>query len=234
MPEGFLTLGGRTKFVIGTLVATILIDVFAMWVDVREIQLMNRLLDGDLPSTADLNASDDRQALAGSLLFVSFVVTIVAFVMWFSRAYKNLPALGATDLRFTKGWAIGSWFVPILNLWRPKQIANDIWRASDPGAPPDQRNTWRGKPVAQLLLAWWIVWVVSLYAWNASTRLAFSGDDAGGVRNGDYADLVSLGLDIVAALLAIAVVRRMTNRQSERSRVVAAAAPLGIEPTAAS
>ena len=86
MPEGFLTLGGRTKFVIGTLVATILIDVFAMWVDVREIQLMNRLLDGDLPSTADLNASDDRQALAGSLLFVSFVVTIVAFVMWFSRA----------------------------------------------------------------------------------------------------------------------------------------------------
>jgi len=45
---------------------------------------------------------------------------------------------------------------------------------------------------------------------------------------------VSLGLDIVAALFAIAVVRRMTDRQSERSRVVAAAAPLGIEPTVAS
>jgi hypothetical protein len=234
VPEGFLTLGGRTKFVIGALVATILIDVFAMSVDVREIQLMNRLLDGDLPSSADLDANDDRQALAGTLLFVSFVVTIVAFVMWFSRAYKNLPALGATDLRFTKGWAIGAWFVPILNLWRPKQIANDIWRASDPAAPADQRNTWREKPAAELLLAWWIVWVVSLYAWNASTRLAFAGDDAGGVRDGDYADIVSLGLDLVAALLAIAVVRRMTDRQSARARVVAAAAPLGVEPTAAS
>ena len=234
MTEGYLSLGGRTKFVIGALVATILVDVFAMWVDLREIQLMNRLLDGDLPSTADLDANDDRQALAGTLLFVSFVVTIVAFVRWFSRAYKNLPALGATDLRFTKGWAIGAWFVPFLNLWRPKQIANDIWRASDPAATPDQRNTWRDKPVSELLLVWWIVWVVSLYAWNASTRLAFSGDDAGGVRNGDYADLVSLGLDIVAALLAIAVVRRMTDRQSARARVVAAAEPLAREPAAAS
>ena len=30
------------------------------------------------------------------------------------------------------GWAIGPWFVPILNLFRPWQIAVETWEGSDP------------------------------------------------------------------------------------------------------
>jgi Domain of unknown function (DUF4328) len=138
--EHFQSIEGRAKLVVAALVATIACDVLAMWVDVREIQLMNRIVDGDFPELSELDASDDRQALAGSLVLLTFVGTIVVYLVWFSRAYKNLTSLGATDLRYGSGWAIGAWFVPILNLWRPKQIANDIWRASDPAAPPDQEQ----------------------------------------------------------------------------------------------
>jgi hypothetical protein len=35
-------------------------------------------------------------------------------------------------MRWSAGWAIGAWFVPVLSLVRPKAILNDIWRASDP------------------------------------------------------------------------------------------------------
>jgi hypothetical protein len=221
--ERFKPLSTRSKLVIGALAASILCDLFAAWVDVREIRLMNRVLGGDPPALSELTASDDRQALAGGLALVTFIVTIVLFLMWFARAYKNLVALGATDLRFTHGWAVGAWFVPILNLWRPKQIANDIWRASDPALQPTAGASWRERPVSGLLTLWWLAWVVSVYGWNLSTRLYFSGDGADDLRDADYADLVALSLDITAAALAIAVVRKLTERQSAR-------APAGVAP----
>ncbi|MBM3996772.1 MAG: DUF4328 domain-containing protein [Planctomycetes bacterium] len=31
-------------------------------------------------------------------------------------------------LTYTSGWAVRCWFVPILNFYRPVQIAQEIWR----------------------------------------------------------------------------------------------------------
>jgi hypothetical protein len=61
----------------------------------------------------------------------------------FRRAYRNLPALGAESPRFSSGWAVGAWFVPFLNLVRPKQIMDDIWRASDPALPAHPGAAWK-------------------------------------------------------------------------------------------
>ena len=61
--------------------------------------------------------------------------------MWMFRAYNNVDAVAPGARRYDGGWAIGSWFVPILNLFRPKQIINDIWRAAtgSPTRPPCSR-----------------------------------------------------------------------------------------------
>ena len=153
--------------------------------------------------------------------------------MWFSRAYKNLPALGASDLRYKTGWAIGGWFVPILWLWRPKQIANDIWRASDPESPLEQGEAWRTKLVPTLLTAWWVAWIAAADLGNVVLRLSIGGDTAEDFRMADYADLVRLVLDIVAASLAIVVVLRITRRQADRAHALAAV-PRTAEPFAGS
>ena len=55
-----------------------------------------------------------------------------------SRLLEPAEARGR-HLRYGTGWAIGAWFIPIFNLFRPKQIANDIDRASAPDAGHDQR-----------------------------------------------------------------------------------------------
>ena len=52
----------------------------------------------------------------------------MVFIRWLSRAYKNLDVAAPGFRRYGHGWAIGSWFVPFLNLWRPKEIINDIHR----------------------------------------------------------------------------------------------------------
>ena len=88
-----------------------------------------------------------------SLLVGYLVIGPLTFIPWFHRAYSNLPRLGFRELRYAPGWAIGSWFVPILNLWRPKQIANDIYRGSDPAQAPGS-NFWK-EPITPLLGWWW-------------------------------------------------------------------------------
>jgi hypothetical protein len=60
------------------------------------------------------------------------------YLVWFHRAYTNLPQLGVPD--------------PFV----PKRIHDDIWRASDPELPwPAARGRWASAPVPVLHLVWW-------------------------------------------------------------------------------
>jgi hypothetical protein len=150
----------------------------------------------------------------------------VFFITWFRRAYRNLPVLGAAGLRYRSGWTIGCWFIPIAGLIIPKQIANDIWRASDPSAPPEQGVSWRTRAVPPLLTFWWILWIASIYVGNQELRTAFSEDTPENLQNGDYIDIASAVLDIGAAALAIAVVVALTRRQQARASALATIAPV--------
>ena len=89
-----------------------------------------RQLAGDGASTGDL------YLWVGLVQAAWFLVTAGLWLAWFRRAYLNLPALGARRLRFRPWWAVGSWLLPVFSLFRPKQVLNDIWRASDPDLPP--------------------------------------------------------------------------------------------------
>jgi hypothetical protein len=46
--------------------------------------------------------------------------------MWFSRAYYNLHQK-VNYLSYSDGWAIGCWFVPILNLYRPYKMMKELF-----------------------------------------------------------------------------------------------------------
>lgn len=63
--------------------------------------------------------------LVGLALFVAIAVSVP---MWVHRAWANLYAIGVDHLRFSPGWAAGSFFVPIVGIWVPframRQLAN--------------------------------------------------------------------------------------------------------------
>ncbi len=96
----------------------------------------------------------------------------------------------------------------ILGLWRPKQVINDIWRAS---AGRDARLGER-EPGA-LLLVWWIGFLLSgLLTRFAAASRSDPEPTLDELRDGTIAFLASDGVDLVAAILAILVVRATTRR----------------------
>ena len=214
------------------LIVVIVTDVVAIGSDWLEIRLMNGVLDGDDVSFSSLDSDDLRQLVVTGVAFVAFVAAAVFFLRWFRRAYANLGPLGSTP-RFAKGWAIGGWFVPILWYWRPKQLANDIWNGSDPSVRSLHITRTGG---AALLNGWWAAWIVAGFVYARSTAAYFAaptaGDaglsalledtgPAGDLRRSAILDVVASGVDIVAAVLAILVVRAVTARQVARAHMLA-------------
>ena len=84
------------------------------------------------------------------LLVAVSLATSVAFLMWIHRAYRNLPALRGTPLKCSPRWAVGYYFIPILNFFRPYQVMKEIWRESDPRGYPCSAKHWR-RPKRRLL-----------------------------------------------------------------------------------
>lgn len=224
MNRTFTPLDTLSKVVAVMLVAVMVTDLLSIWALVHEIQLYDRFLGGEPPRPAELRESENRMALTSDAATVAFVAAVLAFLAWFVLAYRNLPALGATGLRYGWGWALGGWFVPILNFWRPKQIANDLWRASDPDLRADMGEGWRGRPVPGILRAWWILGLASLFAIYYGDNLYLSNADTVLLRDADYVYIAGNLTEIAAAVLSIVIVMRITGRQEGRQLLVAQAA----------
>ena len=127
------------------LVTMIVADVLAVLSGVREYVLLERL-ETDLVTAEELEASDRRQQVVALAQFAVFIFAAIFFIRWLHRAYANIVPLAAQYPRYSTGTAIWSWFVPILNLWRPKQVINDVWRRATRrrlpirGIPGSERN----------------------------------------------------------------------------------------------
>ena len=217
MPESYAPLDGRRQAVLVVFVAIALISIAATVSDLLEIDLMNRVVDGGSSSDADATANDSRQSIVGVIQFASLIAGAIVFIRWLTAANRNADVVAPGTRRYGHGWAIGSWFVPILSLWRPKQIVNDVWRAGG-------RDAADAEPGA-LLALWWAAVIISNWLANVSARTVFGEQTAEEIRNGDVALAISDGIDIVGAILAILVVRAVSDRLDDRARTLPQPAP---------
>ena len=107
--------------------ATMALNIISAFSNYSQIVLLESLQNGDIISPDVISSNDHRQKAIAIFMLLLIIGTIITFIMWFFRAYKNLHILKIKLLQHSPGWAIGAWFVPFLNLVRPFQIMNEIW-----------------------------------------------------------------------------------------------------------
>jgi hypothetical protein len=136
-------------------VASALLAVYTL----AEVRVLQRAVAGAAVTDAEVASAVFRDGVVSLGGLVLWVATAAVLLVWFHRGYGNLRSIGTTAPRFGIGWAVGGWFVPFLNLVRPKQIADELWRASRPvGASPDGPGPTRMLTVH----LWWTLWLASL------------------------------------------------------------------------
>ncbi|MFE7774139.1 DUF4328 domain-containing protein [Streptomyces sp. NPDC057445] len=202
------SLAGLSYAVLALLGAVVVADLAG----IAAAAYMRRVWAADVSARTrdELDRADLLMAVSGGLYGLALIGAGVLFIIWFHRARINAGVLAPDLQRRGPGWAIGGWFIPIGNLWIPRGIAGDVWNASRPvtGA------RWTSHA---LLNAWWAMWLLSL----AVDRVAGKGYDAAqapeAIRDGLRVLIVSDAIDLMAALLAIVVVRRVTAMQRARA-----------------
>jgi hypothetical protein len=180
--------------------------------DFLEWRLMDRIIAGDEVTDAEATANDNRQGTIGLVQLALVVAGAVVFIRWMHAAYRNIDVVAPAERRYSSGWAIGSWFVPIMNLFRPKQMINDIWRAGGRDASDTQPGF--------LLLGWWLLWLLSSFIVNIAARGYMNADTAEEIRTGTILYVVSDAMSVVGAILAILVVRKGTDRLDAKAAAV--------------
>jgi hypothetical protein len=181
--------------VVGLLCVLVALLVVLVAADGRSAYLLYTAAQGHgFPAT--LRSDDDLVNHVLPIAQLMYLACGIAFIVWFHRCYGNVPA---SDRRYSRGWAVWGWFVPIVVLWRPKQIANDMLRSRV------------GRFVSpRFVTVWWALFLVTLLA---QPGLLFQGESVAEVRNRLAAFTVVRALELAAALAAIAVVRRITAGQ---------------------
>lgn len=211
------------------LIACVVVGVPMLAVEALHLSVLGDVSDESFATSEKLEDSDLRLGIVYLVQLAVFVTTVVTFIVWLHRVCSNLKPLGAYQVRFGAGWAIGSWFVPILNLFRPKQIVNDAWRASDPGLPVwMHQREWETAPVPAIFHVWWAAFLIEGFLERAATR-TYDNATVDAERTATILALCSSVLWIASALLAIVVVDRITARQRER----AAARERSVDPALA-
>src|SRR5690606_31801734 len=83
---------------------------------------------------------------AAVLYLVVFIAAVVLVCMWFHRATRHALARGAQLEVSTPAGAVGSWFIPFVNLVRPFNIARAMMISA--GLEAASIGAWQGMWVA--------------------------------------------------------------------------------------
>lgn len=153
---------------------------------------------------------------AGVLLAASLFAAIV-FLVWFHRAAGNVRAFGAVGLRYTPGWCVGWWLIPLASLWKPYGAMQEVWRASEPDAV-GQPHGWTYARTPKVLQPWWATYVVGNVLGNLSGRI----DDP---TTSAMVGVACTAVTAVCAVLAVVLVRDLGRRQDECGRRLAEGPP---------
>ena len=79
-------------------------------------------------------------AAVSAISIVSMLITWLLFIFWARRKIRNLPALGAKNVRYRSILWMFWWFVPVVNFFIPLAMLWEVWRASDPSGMTDRRQ----------------------------------------------------------------------------------------------
>ena len=145
------------------------------------------------------------------------IFTIVMFLIWIYRAYSNLEPLAGRNLQFSPGWAVGWWFIPFANLVKPYQVVREIWEESDPDVPDNEPTflTASSRTAPTYIGVWWGAWITSNILNNVTER-TYDPDSMANIEISGIFFIVTGLLTAAAAVLAIMVVRDITERQASR------------------
>jgi hypothetical protein len=137
----------------------------ALVFDLIEYNLLISIPDATYDPTSDFGskaeASDLRQQIMGSVQIAISVANFILWFVWIFKSNKLAQAFGASGMKYSPGWSIGWYFVPILNLFHPYLAMKELYLASlSPKQFDVNRDVTEQPESLNFVGMWWLFWIV--------------------------------------------------------------------------
>jgi hypothetical protein len=156
-----------------------------------------------------MNAEDSYALFFGLYSLVAIPVFILLIIFSF-RAYKSTQSLWLGQRKWSRGWTIGGWFIPLANfIIVPKVLIETDRIASAPRNGGQASDGWQGLKANSMLIWWWVLYGVGTLM-NYGTSYA-NGENASfdDYKTGMYIAMFGGFIVAVSCVLAALTVRRM-------------------------
>lgn len=192
----------RAKMAVVFIWAVLVAEVLAFFSGYLQYDLLQAASSGFISEEAAA-ANDTREQAMGGIYFLLFVGSGFAFLLWFRRAYYNLQQRTG-NASFSNGWAVSSWFVPILCLYRPYQIMRELYRdtrtlLTETGYEFPLKTTYLG--------SWWALWIFSNFLGQILFRSYLNSESVDELTNATIASMFGNVVGIPLALITIKVIK---------------------------
>jgi len=112
-----------------------------------------------------VTAYDAMTVIIPITMISSWVITS----LWLKKLHIAATATNPTAMRLKRPWVFWSWIVPVVSLWFPKNIIEDLLKAEG----SDESKSLIGKDT----LTWWLTWVGFALVNNIGIVSAFDAPD---------------------------------------------------------
>ncbi len=194
---------GRAKTVIIVYYYWIGVTVVSLLAGCYQLYVLEKKREGENVHEDITQLSEWAQKIIGFYKFGFSVALLVVFLNWFRRAYGNLHRLDAGQLRHKEKMAVWSWFIPVINLYRPAQIMLEIWTGTQVKIQK-MDPSFVLKKGAPLILSWWLLTLLPLLA--RPVRLT--------AADHITAVMIADALEIPLALLVMLIIRKVSAMEA--------------------
>jgi hypothetical protein len=204
-----------------TVVGLLLAGVGVAAAQIITIEQINEKMRTYDIETGDLTSIENLERTSGGIAMMSGAVMLFTFIFWCiwkNKSTKNawlfysrsgVRGIGTSEPQ-TPGWAVGFYFIPIVQFWKPFQAMAFI------------RDQVSAQVKTGLLLGfWWTAWLI----WTIYSRVANKFNDSvdtieGVIAHNEQAQVGALIL-IVTSPLAAAVIHQLSMGQKRAAKAMA-------------
>ena len=195
------SLGQLPAYLIALLKINLVLSLYGLYLSAASaINLMQNGL------AEELEFSDiDMQFIVYSLVYMLISIpTTIVFCIWIYRAQKNAYTFG-NPIRISPAMAAGSFFIPVISLYKPYQAMKELWLASSPA-----KNLGHG-PVK----AWWALWIFSGITTMGASFFSLSQENLTMQISSGVITTVGSVIFIILCVLAIKLVNYISSNQEQ-------------------
>lgn len=212
----------RWNFLAITLVLVLLSQGYTLYKSMQLNSIVQKIESGDTGGVYELQRLQTQPDPLTFVIGLVGVLCIIAVSVWFYRAGQNIHMTGLRGMKFSPGWYVGWFYIPLVQVVMPYLTTRELWQANASINNPDEYNSWKNNKISILVNVWYFSFVIRLLvgivlmipAMSYMQRISFDMDAAVAYfKQANYVGLFSMPLQTIEGIALLLFSKKITDAQ---------------------